>query len=111
MFNKRVKIFVAIIAVMLLLSVLRLAHIQLIKNSYYQEKITELKHQWWSHIQLKTLRGKILDRKENILAADTPRFTLNITYDLTEYLDDRIIQAKITRAQKENKPDILKEIT
>jgi penicillin-binding protein 2 len=109
MFNKRVKIYVAFIAGMLLLSVLRLAHMQLIKNSHYQEKITDLKLQWWSHTQLKTLRGKILDRKQNILAADTPRFTLNITYDLTAYLDERIIQAQISKVQKENDPEILEK--
>ncbi|MHC4266120.1 MAG: penicillin-binding transpeptidase domain-containing protein [Planctomycetota bacterium] len=109
MFNKRVKIYVAFIAVLLFVSILRLAQIQLIKNSYYQEKITALKEQWWSHNQLKTVRGRILDRKQIMLAADAPRFTLNITYDLSSYLDDRIIQAKISKAQKNNNPSILQE--
>jgi penicillin-binding protein 2 len=82
---------------------------QLIKNSYYQEKITDLKLQWWSHTQLKTVRGRILDRKQVILAADTPRFNLNISYDLCSYLDDRIIQAQISSAQKKEDAAVLQE--
>ena len=95
--------------VILLMTLLRLVHIQFIENAYYQEKITELKHQWWSHTQLKTIRGTIFDRNKNPIAADTPTFTLNITYDLTAYLDDRIIQAKINKAQEQNKPDLIEK--
>ncbi|MFC1737523.1 penicillin-binding transpeptidase domain-containing protein [Planctomycetota bacterium] len=109
MFNKRVKFFVALITVLLLLSMLRLSQMQLLKNSFYRGKITELKRQRWRFRQLKTIRGTILDRKQRPIAADSPRFTLNIGYELGSFFDDRIIESRRAAAQQ-NDPKLSHQI-
>jgi len=55
---------------MLLMCVLRLAQMQLLADSGLQDEIAKLKQQRGSSRQLKTVRGRILDRNGNVLAAD-----------------------------------------
>ena len=110
MFNKRVKIFVCLITVFLFLSLLRLAQMQILDNSFYREKIAELKHQSWRYKQLKTIRGMLLDRKQRPLAADSPQFNLNISYQLASFLDDRVIKSKLSAAEQKNDPALIKKI-
>jgi len=71
---------------------------QLVDDSKYREKITELKRQRGHSQQLKTLRGKILDREGRILACDEPQFQLHINYRLSCYMDSRVRRAKILMA-------------
>lgn len=105
MYDKRVKIFIAISLAMLLLCVLRLAQMQLLANSEIQDEIAILKQQRGSSRPLKTVRGRILDRNGNILAADAPRFQICINYQLSSFLDDRVVEARrLKAAQKDANP-------
>ena len=97
MYNKRIKIFITILAAFLLLCLLRLTDMQLLPDPSLQEDIAELKRERSRYRQLKTLRGTIFDRKDRTLACDEPRFGLHINYDLTRFLDPRVRQAKLLR--------------
>jgi len=108
MYDKRVKIFIAISLAMLLMCVLRLAQMQLLADSGLQDEIAKLKQQRGSSRQLKTVRGKILDRNGNVLAADAPRFQICINYKLSSFLDDRVIEARRLKAgEKDANPALV----
>ena len=98
MYSRRVKIFVILSVCLLAICLFRLVQMQLVDNSKYREKITELKLQRGHSQQLKTLRGKISDRKGRILACDEPQFQLHINYKLSCFMDSRVRRAKILRA-------------
>jgi len=104
MYNKRIKIFIIISAALLLVCLLRLAQLQLLADSSVQKGIAELKRLRGSSRPLKTLRGRILDRKDRILAADEPQFWLNINYELSSFADDRLVRSKLLSAAKKNDP-------
>ena len=57
--------------------------------------------------QLRTLRGRILDRKGEVLAADEPRFWLGISYEMSRFMDERDRQANVidAEAKKQNTND------
>jgi len=101
MYDQRVKVFIGICLALLLVCVFRLAQMQLLADSEVQGEIARLKDRRGQSKQLKTLRGKILDRNGNILAADTPRFQVYVNYQLSCYFDDRVVLAKMLEA-KEN---------
>jgi len=90
MFENRIKIFVTACAVFLLLCVFRLMQMQLLKRAVFREKIAELKLEHGRHRQLKTIRGKILDRNDRILADNRLGFQLHIYYRLTCFWDERV---------------------
>lgn len=94
MYGKRVKIFIAISLGLMIVCVLRLVQMQLLADSSLQDDIAQLKRQRGLSRQLKTIRGRILDRRDNVLAADVPRFQICINYRLASFLDDRVIAAK-----------------
>ena len=100
MYNKRIKVFIILSALLLLVCLLRLAQMQLLSHSYYRDKIAKLKVPKGLSRQLKTIRGKILDRKDKILAADEPQFQLNINYGLSSFMDERVRRAKLLRAAR-----------
>ncbi len=100
MYDKRVKIFIAIITVLLLVCVMRLVEMQLLSDSSLQDDIAELKR--GQSRQLKTVRGKILDRKGRDLAVDEPRFQLSIDYKLSCLLDERVRKARLLRAARQD---------
>lgn len=103
MYDKRIKIFVIISALLLLVCLLRLTQMQLLPTSSVQSDIEELKRQRGQSQQLKTVRGKILDRTGKILATDEPQFQLCINYKLTCFMDDRVRQGRqLMAAEKEN---------
>lgn len=113
MYDKRVKIFVIVIGLLLLVCVLRLVQMQLLADSSLQDAIAELQ-QGKAH-QLKTVRGTILDRKGKVLAVDEPRFQLCIEYKLSRFLDERVARARLLRAAKQNNaeaalPKVQKEL-
>ncbi len=102
MFDKRIKIFVIISAAFLLVCLIRLGSMQLLSDSYYLEKIAALKNQRNRSKQLKTVRGKILDRNNKVLAVDEPRFYLNINYELCSVLDERVRQGTRLNTKKQS---------
>jgi penicillin-binding protein 2 len=104
MYKKRITILVAAGAVLLGVCVLRLADMQLLSTSFYREQVAQLRLQSGSYQQVRTLRGKILDRKGQILATDEPRFWLGISYELSRFLDERVRQAIALQAISKN-PD------
>ena len=90
MYGKRIKIFVILSVALLLICVLRLAQMQLVGDSLLQERIAELKLQKGRYRQLKTVRGRILDRRAAVLAMDEPRFYLCVSYELGRLADRRV---------------------
>jgi penicillin-binding protein 2 len=98
MYDKRIKIFIIITGLFMMVCVLRLAQMQLLTASSVQHEIAELKNQRAQSQQLKTLRGKILDRNGKVLAEDRPQFYLCINYNLSCYFDERVWQAKLMKA-------------
>jgi len=103
MYDKRIKIFIIVSVLFLLICVLRLVQMQLLPDSSLQNEIEQLKHQRGLSRQLKTIRGQILDRNGEILAVDDPRFELHISYKLSRFWDERVRQAKLREATNENK--------
>jgi len=78
---------------------LRLIQMQLLPDSSVQDHIAELKR--GLSRQLKTVRGRILDRRGKVLATDQPQFQLCINYRLTCFLDKRVQKAKLLKAAGE----------
>ena len=110
MYSKRIKIFIIFCSLLLLVCLLRLAQMQIMGFSSVQNEIEELKQRGGQSQQLKTIRGKILDRKGRELAVDEPRFWVHIDYmELSYFLDERVQQGKLLRASKKSNPE--KEIT
>jgi penicillin-binding protein 2 len=106
MYAKRIKIFVIFMAVMLAVCLLRLVQMQLISRSFYHEQIAELKLQRARSRQLRTIRGRILDRKARPLAADEPKFQLCINYQLFSLLDGRVRPKLKPKALREKLDDL-----
>ncbi len=106
MYDKRIKIFVIISALLLLVCLLRLIQMQLLPTSSVQSDIEELKRQRGQSQELKTLRGTILDRTgKKILATDEPQFQLCINYKLTCFMDDRIWEGRLSSAAEKEDED------
>ena len=102
MYDKRIKIFVILIAFFLLVCLLRLAQMQVRDDSFYRDKIAKLRLQQGQSRQLKTVRGKILDRHGRVLADDQSQFQLCINYSLSSFADPRVRQTKLQRAAQRN---------
>ncbi len=111
MYSRRVKIFVIFGILLLGVCVFRLAQMQLLSASAVQEKIGELKRQRGQSKQLKTIRGRILDRNGKVLAIDEARFSVHINYGLCSFLDERVQQVYLDRAAAEADPDKAVETT
>jgi penicillin-binding protein 2 len=105
MYSKRVKLFVAFSALLLGLCVLRLAQMQLLSASAVQEKIAELKRERGQSKQLKTIRGRILDRNGRVLAIDEAQFSIQINYELSCFLDERVQQVYLDEAAAQPNPE------
>jgi len=110
MYDKRIKIFVILSAVLLLFCLLRLTQMQLLPSSSVQSDIEELKRQRGQSRQLKTVRGKILDITGKVLATDEPHFQLCINYKLSCFMDDRVRQGKLLRAADKEEVDAVAEV-
>ena len=100
MYNKRIKIFIIISVLLILPCLLRLIQIQVLEHSFYMKGLKQLKLQQGVSRQLKTIRGKILDRKGRVLASNEPQFQLHINFKLTSLLDERVRRAKLLRLAK-----------
>jgi penicillin-binding protein 2 len=103
MYEKRIKIFVILSSLLLFLCLFRLIQMQLLPTSI-QGDIEQLKRQEGRSRQLKTVRGKILDRAGNELAIDEPHFQMCIDYQFSSFLDDRVRQGKLSRAADTEEP-------
>jgi len=111
MYDKRIKIFVIISALLLLVCLLRLIQMQLLPTSSVQSDIEELKRQRGQSQELKTVRGKILDRTgKKILATDEPQFQLCINYKLTCFMDDRIREGRLASAAEKEDVDAVAKV-
>ena len=110
MYDKRIKIFVIISALLLLVCLLRLTQMQLLPTSSVQSDIEELKRQRGQSQELKTVRGKILDRTGEVLATDEPQFQLCINYKLTCFMDDRIREDRLSSAAEKEDPDAVANV-
>ncbi|OHB63962.1 MAG: hypothetical protein A2Y77_10175 [Planctomycetes bacterium RBG_13_62_9] len=110
MYEKRIKVFIAISLALLLVCVLRLVQMQLLADSSLQDAIARLKGAESLSKSIKTLRGKILDRHGEVLAADVPQFHICIGYPLSCFLDERVIQAKLAKAKREDSNPSLYEV-
>ncbi|MHC4644980.1 MAG: penicillin-binding transpeptidase domain-containing protein, partial [Planctomycetota bacterium] len=109
MYSKRIKIFVILAGMMLLICVLRLVQMQLLSGSYYRDQIDRLKLERGRSRQLGTIRGRILDRNEMVLATDEPQFRLCINYRLTCVRDERVSLTQ-TPAQLQSEFEDLQQI-
>jgi len=110
MYEKRVKIFVILSALLLLLCLLRLIQMQLLPTSSVQSDIEQLKRQQGQSRQLKTVRGKILDRAGNQLAIDEPHFQMCIDYQFSSFMDDRVGWGKLLMAADKEDPDAVAKV-
>lgn len=105
MYERRIRIFVVFSLLMLTVCVLRLAQMQLLTASSVQHEIAELKRRRGQSEQFKTLRGRILDRNDNVLAMDQARFWIHIDYELSRFLDDRVRRAMFLKAAGGSEPE------
>jgi penicillin-binding protein 2 len=109
-YDRRLKIFIGISLGLFSICLLRLLQMQLFADSSVQAEITAMKERRGSSKQLKTLRGRILDRRGAVVAADVPRFQVYIDYRLACFLDDRVVRALLAAARKENANPSLYEV-
>ncbi len=100
MYDRRVKIFIGIGLLLMLIAVLRLMQMQLLADSRLQDEIAALKLQRGRSKQFGTVRGDILDRNGNVLATDVPEFQVAISYRLTCFGDRRVLEATEARARQ-----------
>jgi penicillin-binding protein 2 len=101
MYDKRLKLFVALAALLLFICLIRLVQMQLLSQSYYRSRIDELQKD--KARQLSTIRGTISDCKGRKLAIDEPRFQLCIHYRLTRLMDERFWQVKLLQQSAKGK--------
>jgi len=102
MYDRRIKIFIILSALFLLVCLLRLIQMQLLPDSSLQDDIAQLKRQRGLSLQFKTARGEVLDRNGKILAADEPQFHLCINYQLSRFSDERIRKAMLLNTAAQN---------
>ncbi len=110
MYEKRVKIFIILSALLLFLCLLRLIQMQLLPTSSVQSDIEQLKRQQGQSRQLQTVRGKILDRAGNELAIDEPHFQMCIDYQFSSFMDDRVGWGKLLMAADKEYPDAVAKV-
>ena len=108
MYEKRIRVFVVFSLLLLAVCVLRLAQMQLLSASSVQHEIAELKRRRGQSEQFKTIRGRILDRNDNVLATDRAQFSVHIDYELSCFLDRRVQDAMRLRASEKAEPEAAK---
>ena len=106
MYNRRVKIFVIFSLMLLTVCLLRLAQMQLLTASSVQSEIAELKRQRGQSQQLQTIRGRIHDRNGRVLALDEARFWVQVNYELSSFLDERLRKALLVGAAARRDSDV-----
>ncbi len=94
LYTTRMKLFVAGCIVLFVICLARLVHIQMWPAPDLREGLARLKDARQQHEQFRSLRGDIHDRNDMLLATDSPKFTLQISYQLVQYADPKVRQAK-----------------
>lgn len=102
MSDRRIRIFIILIGAFFVLCLFRLIQMQLQPASSIHQQILELKRQRGLSRQLKTTRGRILDRAGRVLAADKPRFYIGICYSLTCFADERFQRVNSLRSARQD---------
>ena len=110
MYERRIKIFVILSSLLMLLCIIRLVQMQLLPTSTVQSDIEQLKRQKGQSRQLKTVRGQILDRAGRILATDEPHFQMCIDYKFSSFMDERVRRGKLLRAANSEDPDAVAKV-
>ncbi|MCF7974228.1 MAG: hypothetical protein K9N55_10465 [Phycisphaerae bacterium] len=101
-YSKRVKIFVIMTGLLMLIPIFRLAQLQLFSSPSYLEEVERL--QRGSSHQTQTIRGRILDRNGEVIASEVPLFKLYVTYEeVTCYADPNVQLAM--RLSARQRPD------
>jgi len=100
MSDRRIRIFIILIGVFFVLCLFRLVQMQLQPASSIHQQILELRRQQGLSRQLKTTRGRILDRAGRVLAVDKPRFYIGISYSLTRFADERFQRLNLLRSAR-----------
>jgi penicillin-binding protein 2 len=95
MYDKRLKVFVIICTLSFAAAAVRLAQIQLVSDSAYNQSLSEFQQN--KAKPLRTVRGRILDRNGKLVAGNEPRFWLSIRYNLTSLADERFWQAELVQ--------------
>jgi penicillin-binding protein 2 len=90
MYEKRIKVLIGVSLAVLLACLVRLGQMQVFPSSKLQAEMTRATELPDRSKQLKTLRGKILDRHHEILAADMPQFQICINYRTSCFRDARV---------------------
>jgi penicillin-binding protein 2 len=93
MFHRKLYIFIGICILGMMICLVRLWDLQVTDCLRARQRIERLRI--LPPRQLPTLRGKIMDRNDRVLAADQPFFYLQLNYELLRLLDDRYWQANI----------------
>jgi penicillin-binding protein 2 len=104
MYEKRIKIFVILSTLLLLVCMTRLIQMQLLPTSSVQGDIEQLKRQQGRSRQLQTVRGRICDRFGNELAIDEPHFQMCIDYKFSSYMDERVRKGRLLKAASTAEP-------
>ncbi|MCK4601412.1 MAG: hypothetical protein KAU28_03030, partial [Phycisphaerae bacterium] len=78
MYKQRIKIFLVVIGVVFVAIIARLGHIQIIEGRHWAGEAERLLHRRPHPLPAK--RGRILDRRNNILAEDYACFDLSLDY-------------------------------
>jgi penicillin-binding protein 2 len=100
MYHLRLKILILLCLGGLAVAVGRLIILQTCRVQQARQELAELRVM--APQQRPTIRGKILDRSGRTLALDRPAFYLQISYELTRYMDYRWREGKIRRAVTDN---------
>jgi penicillin-binding protein 2 len=93
MFHRKLYIFIGICILGMMICLTRLWVLQTTDCQQARQRIERLRI--LPARQLPTLRGRIMDRNEHVLATDQPFFYLQLSYELIRLLDDRYWKANI----------------
>ncbi len=93
MYHQRLKIFIGICVLAMLVCLTRLWYLQYYLAEPTRQQLRQIRI--LPPQSLPTLRGKILDRNERIVARDEPYFYLQINYELTRLRDPRFWEAQL----------------
>ncbi len=100
MFGRRLIVVSMLFMSTMAVCLLRLWHLQYAKSEQARQNISRLAE--LPARPLSTLRGRIIDRTEKTLAANTPVFYLCLNYRLCRLMDNRYWQAKTQQLEKNN---------
>ncbi|MFA5292810.1 MAG: penicillin-binding transpeptidase domain-containing protein [Phycisphaerae bacterium] len=107
MSNKRLKILAFLCVVFAAVCILRLAYIQLNSHSAWQNQLEKIRT--GKSTPLVALRGKILDRNDNVLATDEACFTLCIDYRFARLADERFWTVQSLKCSDDSERQKIKE--